>query len=180
MRKLIFAFLILFLFANCYSQSYLGWITKSVNFRTGPGTEYDIISTLKKGSQIFIISLETINDYYNIIDIESNEEGYVHKSYVKIGEKVDLNKGEVFKPSGKISSSNSIVEIFNNTEKVLTLKLNDVLYSFDSYEKRKITLKPGFYNYRASVPGVIPNIGTQKLEAYTGYYWEFYIVKIRK
>lgn len=64
------------------SQSYLGTITKQVNFREGPGSDYEIISSLKPGTEIFISSLETDNDFYNVIDIKSNKEGYVHRSFV--------------------------------------------------------------------------------------------------
>lgn len=66
MKKII---LILFLFLSniVLSQSYLGTISKQVNFREGPGSDYSIIRSLKPGMQIFITSLETENDYYNII-----------------------------------------------------------------------------------------------------------------
>ena len=55
-----------------YSQSYLGTITKQVNFRAGSSSSANIISSLKAQTQIFIISLETENDYYNIIDIATD------------------------------------------------------------------------------------------------------------
>ena len=79
--------LILLLFiSNCiFSQSYLGTIVKQVNFREGPGTDYEIISSLKPNTKVFISSLETDNDFYSIIDIETNKEGYVNKSFVKVG-----------------------------------------------------------------------------------------------
>jgi uncharacterized protein YraI len=66
MKKSLILFFI-FLATSLYSQSYLGTITKQVNFREGPGSEYSIIRSLKIGMQIFITSLETENDYYNII-----------------------------------------------------------------------------------------------------------------
>ena len=42
-----------------YSQSYLGTITKQVNFREGSSSDDNIISSLKPKTQIFIVSLET-------------------------------------------------------------------------------------------------------------------------
>ena len=76
-----------------YSQSYLGTITKQVNFREGPSNNDNIISSLKTNTQIFIVSLETQNDYYNVIDIGTDREGYVHKSCVKVGKLVSKSNG---------------------------------------------------------------------------------------
>ena len=61
----------------CFSQSYLGTIIKQVNLRSDASIYSDIIKSLKPGSQVFISSLETENDYYNIIDIATDKEGFV-------------------------------------------------------------------------------------------------------
>src|SRR5688500_416224 len=84
-----------------YSQSYLGCVTKQVNFREGPGTDYGIISILTSGTQIFIVSLDSENDFYNIIDIATDREGWIHKSLIKLGEVVEENESGIFTPSGK-------------------------------------------------------------------------------
>jgi len=180
MRKLIL-FATLFLFSlTGFSQSYLGWVTKQVNFREGPGTGYEIISSLKQGTQIFIVSLETENDFYNVIDIATDKEGYIHKSFVKLGQKVKSNESGMFTPSGQTSTYNPEVEIFNNTSTTLTLKLNNETFSFSPKQKQTITLSPGTCSYRASAPGVIPNIGNEYLQSNMGYTWEFYIVTTRR
>lgn len=176
MKRII---LLTFLFLTSltgFSQSYLGWVTSQVNFRQGPGTDYVVISSLQAGSQIFIVSLDTENDFYNVIDIASDKEGYIHKSFVKLGQEVEKNEKGMFTPSGKTSTYNPEIEIFNNTSLTLTLKLNSETYSFYPQQKRTITLSPGSYNYRASAPGVIPNIGTEYMESNMGYTWQFYIV----
>lgn len=176
MKKLIFLTIFLLTYISGFSQSYLGWVTKQVNFRQGPGTEYAVISLLKAGTQIFIVSVDAENDFYNIIDIENDREGYVHKSFVKLGQIVEKNESGLFTPSGKTSTYNPEIEIFNNTLLTLTLKLNSETYIFSANQKRTITLNPGTYNYRASAPGVIPNIGTEFMESNMGYTWQFYIV----
>lgn len=180
MKKIIFVTLFLFITIIGYSQSYLGWVSKQVNFRKGPSTDYGIISSLKQGTQIFIVSLDTENDYYNIIDIATNKEGYIHKSFVKLGELVEKNESGMFTPSGQTEKYNPEIEIFNNTSLTLTLKLNSEIYAFSPKQKRTITLDPGSYNYRASAPGVIPNIGTENMESNMGYTWQFYIVTERR
>ncbi len=176
MSKLIFAALFFLISAFSFSQSYLGWATKQVNFRNGPGTEFAVISSIPAGSQIFIISTESVNDFYNIIDIATDKEGYIHKSYVKIGDEVKINSEGVFQFSGKSNSSNATLEIFNNTDITMTLTLNKERFSFSPHEKRSIEYKPGKWNYRASAPGVIPDIGTEVLQGNSVYQWEFYIV----
>ena len=180
MKKFIIFIFILFNVSLVYGQSYLGWVTKQVNFREGPGTDYEIISSLNAGTQLFIVSLETKNDFYNIIDIATNQEGFIHKSFVRIGELVEQNERGMFTPSGKKTTFNSEIEIFNNTSFTLTLKLNSETYDFSPKQKRVISLSPGIYNYRASAPGVIPNIGTEYMESNMGYNWQFYIETERR
>jgi len=176
MSKLIFAPLFFLISTFSFSQSYLGWATKQVNFRNGPGTEFAVISSISAGSQIFIISTESVNDFYNIIDIATDKEGYIHKSYVKIGDEVKINSEGAFQFSGKSNSSNATLEIYNNTDITMTLTLNKERFSFSPHEKRSIEYKPGKWNYRASAPGVIPDIGTEVLQGNSVYQWEFYIV----
>lgn len=175
-KPLICLFTILFIGLSSFAQSYLGTITKQANFREGAGKEYDIIGSLKPGSQIFIVSLETENDFYNIIDIRTNKEGYVHKSFVKIGKQIKENDQAVFSSSGETTSYDPDVEIFNNTNLTLTLKLNSETYSFSPKERRTLTIEPGSISYRASAPGIIPNIGTQNLRSNQGYTWQFYLI----
>lgn len=65
--KTIFTLILFSIVISGFSQSYLGAITKIVNFREGSSTSDNIISSLKPNDQIFIISLETENDYYNVV-----------------------------------------------------------------------------------------------------------------
>lgn len=180
MRRQHFLIILLLTSSLCFSQSYLGWITKQVNFRIGPGTDYELISVLKPGTQIFIESLDSENDFYTIIDIATNKEGFVHKSFIKLGKVVNRNEKGLFSPTGETTSIDSEVEIFNNTDLILTLKLEDEIYSFLPNERRKLILTPGKYNYRASAPGVIPNIGAELLNGKTIYTWQFYVVTRRR
>jgi hypothetical protein len=159
----------------CNAQAYLGWITKTVNFRTEPSKTGAVISSLKAGTQIFIISSEVDNDFYNIIDINTNEEGYVHKSFIKFGDAVEKNEGGLFSPNGMSSSYDPELAIYNNTNKTLTLKLNATRYTFYPHERKTITLSAGYYDYIASAPGVMPNIGTETVQSNNKYSWEFYI-----
>lgn len=180
MKKSLLLIIFFFIAFVGFSQSYLGSVTKQVNFRQGPGTDYSIIASLKPKTQIFVISIDTNNDFYNVIDIATDKEGYIHKSFVLLGEEVKKNEKGMFSPSGETSTYNPDIEIFNNTTLPLTLKLNTEIYLFSPKQKRTITLVPGMYNYRASAPGVIPNIGTESMDSNMGYEWQFYIITERR
>jgi uncharacterized protein YgiM (DUF1202 family) len=177
MTKLALTFGFVFAILTCSSQSYLGWTTTQVNFRSGPGTEYDIISSLKPGSQVFISSTIAENGFYNVIDIATDKEGYLHKSYIKLGDQVVSNDAGIFSMEGKSTSQNPQLEIYNNTTLTMTLKLNNEKYFFSPQEKKTINYTSGNCNYRASAPGVTPNIGYEIFENYGVYSWEFYIVE---
>jgi hypothetical protein len=176
MTKLAFTFGFFFTILTCLGQSYLGWTTKQVNFRSGPGTEFEIISSLKPGSQIFIVSTETENDFYSVIDIATDKEGYLHKSFVKLGDEVEVNNEGIFSVAGKSSNINPQIEVYNNTSITMTLKINNDKYTFAPQEKKTLTSVAGKCSFRASAPGVIPNVGTENIESNVLYNWEFYIV----
>jgi len=179
--KIVFIFLLaLFITSNLDAQSYLGRVIKQVNFREGAGVEFPVISSLKVGSQIFIISLETENDFYNIIDIATDKEGYIHKSFVKIGQEIEKNEQGMFTPNGQSTNFNPEIEIYNNTKLTLTLKLNSEIYYFSPQQKRTITMLPGTCNYRASAPNVIPNFGSEFIQSNQGYTSQFYITTERR
>jgi hypothetical protein len=176
------SFLIIFgilLWNSLGAQSYLGTTTKNVNFRSGPGTDYDIIKTLTRGANIFIIDAVEENDFYQAIDIASNQYGYIHKDYFNFGKYVDKKEGGLFTPNGSTRSEIPEVEVFNNTNLELTLRLNSVTYVLDPKQTRKIPLRPGSCDYIASAPGVIPSIGVERLESNNSYKWQFYIVTNR-
>lgn len=172
--------LICFYSLTVHSQSFLGSVNKQVNFRTGPGTDYPVISSLKLNTTVFIVSLDSENDFYNVIDIATDKVGYIHKSFVKIGKAVEKDEQGIFTPDGKSSTYDPEVEIYNNTNRTMSLKLGSNLYSFSPKEKRKLSLKQGSVDYRASAPGVVPYIGTDKIESNMKYSWEFFIVTERR
>ena len=57
----------LYYYYRYFQLSYLRTITKQVNFRKGSSSSANNISSLKPNTQIFIVSLKTENDYYNMI-----------------------------------------------------------------------------------------------------------------
>ncbi|HSJ66466.1 MAG TPA: SH3 domain-containing protein [Anditalea sp.] len=176
MSRSLLLVLLCFSFSVGHSQSYLGWVTTQVNFREGPGTNTKVMGTLPEGTQIFIISAVPVNDFISIIDIATNKEGYVSRTFVKQGDLIQVSQGGTFQPTGETAAYEPEIKIYNNTDKTLTLLMNEVIYTFHSRERKSLKLNPGIYKYRASAPGVIPDLGVERLENNRGYEWEFYIV----
>lgn len=175
-KQNIYLVCIIFISFSCFSQSYLGTVTNQVNFRIGPGSNYEIISQLKPGNQVFILSVETEDDFYNVIDIKSDVEGFVHKSFIKTGKLIPKSDGGFISATGNTLNNDSEAKIFNDTNITMTLKLNSVVYKFSPKETKNITLTPGSYEFRASAPGVLPRLGTKFFENNMGYSWKFFII----
>jgi len=172
----ILAFIIILSFFNITeAQSCLGKVHSRVAFREGPGKEYTATQTFYAERVVYIFSMKTINDYYKILDIETNKEGYIHKDYVNPGEIVESNNSGLFTPIGKSVSDQSELKIYNNTSRELTLRINSSIFSFKPNEKKSIWVPPGKLEYLASAPGVIPSKGYEAFEGGVLYSWEFYI-----
>lgn len=176
MKKYILS-LILFLSLITLSnaQSYLGYVTKQVNFRTESNTSSEIISSLPRGTALFVISKDKINGFYQVLNIETNKEGFVYSSFVQLDKMLPKNEDGIFTPVGKTSSTKPIIKIHNNTRLTLTLKLNNDLYTFTPQERKTLTLSSGSYAYRASAPGVLPDYGTENMQSNHEYEWSFYV-----
>lgn len=162
--------------AMLHAQAYLGQTTKAVNLRSGPGVEHRALRSIPSGSSLFVASKVMQNGYYTVVDIDSNMEGYVDAASVRLVQPLQANQEGVFTPTGRTASHLCELEIYNRTEKTLTLKLDTDTYSFQPYQRTKLSVTPRTYSYRASAPGVLPDFGTEKLSGGTSYSWEFYIV----
>ena len=159
-----------------FGQSYFGWVTQDANFRNGPGSNYDILRTLPAGTQIFIFSATAENDFYKVKDIATDTDGYISRSLVRLGEVIPEQSEErpIF-DRGRSPEYNPQIEISNNTDRTLSLTLNNERYTFSPRETKSITVLPGRYRYIASAAGVLPNVGNNNFESYYKYTWTFYI-----
>ncbi len=176
MKRFIASLLLFFCFVTLLNaQSYLGYVTKQVNFRTQSNTSCKVISSLQPGTALFVVSKQKINGFYTVLNIETDQEGFVHANYVQLDKILPKNENGIFTPIGKISQDEPIIKIHNDTELKLTLKLNSDLYTFSPQERKVLVLPPGSYTYRASAPGVLPDHGVEKIQGNYEYKWSFYV-----
>jgi|TARA_B100000780_G_scaffold239358_1_gene181067 hypothetical protein len=163
-------------------KSYIGIVNNEINLLSGPGSGFEIIKNLIPGNQLFIISDKPINDYYNVIDIVSNEEGYVHKSFVELANEVEINEvNDLFKFAGKSESlTSSRIEAINSSEKPMTLILGGSTWLFAPKGKWFINVSPGYYKIIVSSPNVIPYIEKVEIESGKNYKREYVIIEVEK
>jgi|TARA_B110000977_G_scaffold183771_1_gene246723 hypothetical protein len=174
MKKIILVFFITLVY-GLNAQSYLGYVTKTVNFRVEANTDSEVISSLNRGTALFVESKHLTNGFYLVLDIATDQEGFVHSGFVELDRELLKNTDGIFTPVGKTDSSNPIIKIHNNTEIRLTLKLNNDLYVFLPQQRKTLTLIAGSYEYRASAAGVLPDYGTEVMQGNYEYEWSFYI-----
>lgn len=174
-KKLLLLCLFLISISSVYSQHYLAKTIKSVNLRESASVDADILKKLNVNKDIFVFEEETENDFYHIIDIESDTEGYVHKDYLKLIKPMSRNQGKTFTKDNDIEEYDSKIKIQNDTNRNLTLRLNSTIYTFTPYERKEIDLSPGFYTILASSPGVTPYSGGDDVISNSSYSWKFFI-----
>lgn len=141
------------------AQSYLEQVKKTINFRVKVSTDCEVISALDRGIALFVESKHLTNGFYLVLDIATDQEGFVHSGFVELDRELLKNTDGIFTAVGKTDSSNPIIKIHDNTEIRLTLKLNNDIYIFLS--KQRKTLIAGSYEYIASAAGVLPDYGTE-------------------
>ncbi len=161
-------------------KSYIGVVkNKEINLLEGPGPDYEIITNLIPGSQLFIISDKPINGYYNVIDILSNKQGYVNVLFVDLGDEIKANDDSSnFIVTGVSENPKlSIINIFNNTEVRTSIKMGGYNYIFEPLARRDIDISPGDYTIIVSSPNVIPFIEKVEIEVGKNYKREYVIIK---
>ena len=164
-------------------KSYIGIVkNKEINLLEGPGSGNEIITNLVPGSELFIISNKSINGYYNVIDVLSNKEGYVDVLFVDLGDEIKANDDSSnFIVTGVSDNPKlSIINIFNNTKVIASIKMGGFNYSFSPFEKRDIDISPGDYKIIVSSPNVIPFIEKVEIEIGKNYKREYIIKKVIK
>lgn len=173
--KLFVLILFLFLSFKTFSQSYLGITTAQGNLRETPDLNGNILDVLKINTQLFVYSAELTNDFYKVIDISNDQEGWIHKNLIRLAKALPKAQGGLFTSTGKNDNDYATISVTNNTSLSLTLKLNQKNYYFDPQESKTISLQAGTYEYLASAPSVLPAYGDEDFQVGNSYSWTFYV-----
>ena len=121
---IIFKFTSTFAMQNYYNVGFsTGLVTATtLNVRSGPGTNYKVVATIKKNEYIRVFA--GVGDWY-IVQVEGDYVGAVNKKYVRaIYPNASSNSGEASSGSGTNTASTNMSkdekEVFNliNTQRV--------------------------------------------------------------
>ena len=159
-------------------KTFSGKINDKTYLYSGPSNSFETLLVLNPESPVLILSDKDINNFYNVIDIESNIEGYVFLNNVDFIEEEKVEKNNVFDVIGNTSDIRFCeIEIYNSHNTSFILKLDTESFNFEAGETRTITIKPGSYRVFATSKGVRPYIGEINLERGKKYYRRYYVIR---
>ena len=150
------------------------------NLREAADVNSTVIIEMPKGDLVVLLDRTPIDSWYNVIHVKSNQEGWVH--YSTILATFTKNRKPNFTIPSRTTGSlkNPTLEVKNDSEKTMTLKLGETRYMFSPKESKTIPLIAGKYSFHASAPSVVPDFGEQNFELGHIYTWRFYVVTVRR
>lgn len=134
-----------------------------------------VVLRVNRDSVLALVDTTPVGPWYNIIDVKSGKEGWVHGSVIRIVYTRNRTASPVFNAERVSPSANPSVEISNESDEDINLKVGRNLYTIPTHSKKGITLTPGTYRFYTSAPGVIPSFGEQTFETGYRYTWQFWI-----
>lgn len=112
-----------------FAQQNYGYTTTQVNFRTGPGKEFQIICVFPKNYKLEIISTKPTNDFIYVKEIETDKLGYIHKSLISFksanSDNYLINQNEQYAKPEEIIHWINDFEDRNSPERIMQGTLQD-------------------------------------------------------
>lgn len=155
---------------------YIAYVTTAVNLRDAPSIDSNIIDKIPAKKFIFINSADKIGNYYHVIYIDKDIEGYVNSNFFKIYKPIKENRNGTLQVVGESKDYAPSIKIYNKANVSMTLRLGTNKYKFGPYEKKTIIASPGEINILVSSPGIQPYIGIDKLKNNIEYSWTFFVI----
>ena len=160
---------------------YIAQVTKDINLREGPGTDYDVVTRIPRGGYVFLSTADAGNSFRKVLYVDKNEFGYVSKNYLTNFSKVEVDASGNLHVESKNYKTTADIKIENRTNKTATIAIGSLTYTFSPYQTRIIKdIKPGRYKTMASSPGVMPYVGYDTVEGGYEYSWVFYIKTVTR
>ena len=152
-------------------------IATKANLREGPGTSSRVIKELNRGEMLALVKRTPVGPWYDVIDVRSSTEGWINGNTIRIKYTERKKAGPVFEERQTGTSDDPSIEVTNDSDRVLYLKVEgDERIVISPHATRKMTKRPGTYSFYASSPGVIPAFGQHDFRSGIIYQWTFYIV----
>jgi Bacterial SH3 domain len=148
---------------------------QTANLRLSPNSTSKVVRRLSKADILVVIDRTPVNGWYNVLDVSSNDEGWISQSLIYI--RWTRKEGSVprFEEQRTGGDESPRIDITNETDKTLSLRIGGNRYSVAPHSTRSISQTAGTYKFYASVPNVYPLVGEKTWENGTIYSWNFYI-----
>src|SRR6266849_4899053 len=135
-------------------------IATRANLREEPTTASAIIKELKRGDVLALVSRTPVGPWYNVIHIQSSTEGWINGNTIRIKYTEKRKAGPVFQERETGTTEHPSIEITNDSDRVLYLKVgDDDRIVISPHATKTMSKTPGTYKFYASSPGVIPAFG---------------------
>jgi hypothetical protein len=170
----IFLFSIIVLISSpVEAQLRIGSANTRLNFREGPGTQFNIIHTLDTSNLLVVLPRAATNEFIEVFDVETSKRGYVSENHVLITDTLTFGKQNFFEKSGVSTTGHIEIELLNGTTHSLFVWINQISYDIGPREKKILILEEEEVIYFTSTPGLFPVFGKEILQRGNTYIWKF-------
>jgi hypothetical protein len=139
-----------------------------------------VLLEVPKGDLLVLLNTAPDGSWHNVLHVKTNQEGWIHRNAVAAYYTKNPKPKLTIPGRDTGSLKNPSLEVKNDSNKELTLKIGETRYVFYSQETKTIQITPGKYSFYASAPSVIPDFGEENFQAGYVYTWRFYIVTTRR
>lgn len=151
-------------------------ISTRANLRERPSLSSKVLRELEQGEALAVVSRAPVGPWYNVIHIESSTEGWINGNTITIRYTEKKRSGPVFQETETGTTDDPSIEVKNDTDRILYLKVgDDERIVISPRRSRTITKYPGTYSFYATVPAAYPAFGEREFRSGIIYTWTFYI-----
>ena len=160
---------------DVFGQLKLGSAKSQINFREGPGINYEVAYTINSSNLLVLLPREPKNNFLEVFDIESNSYGFVSEDLISVIDTLNFQKQHFFERSGTNETGEIEIELINHTSKTLYVWINSYTYSLFPFEKKILLMNTEDITFFSSAPGLFPVFGKEILKKGSSYRWDFSI-----
>ena len=152
-------------------------IATRTDLREGPSATSGVLRQLQSNEVVALVSRTPTGPWYNVIHVSSSTEGWINGNNIRIKYTDRKKEGPVFRERETGTTENPRLEITNDSERTLYLKIGDEdRIVISPHGTKSIVKEPGKRAFYASSPGVFPAFGEHDFRSGITYEWTFYIV----
>ena len=166
-------YLLLFVQFPAAGQLNLGSAKSQINFREGPGLNFNVIHSIDHSNLLVILPGEPQNGFVEVFDIETSSHGFVYLTLIQVTDTLYYQKQFFTEKSGENAEGDIEVVLINRTSYQLYLWINNNSYDLYPHEKKVLILENEDITYFSSAPGLFPVFGKEILKTGSIYQWNF-------